>query len=357
MFPILSVTGSDSSGGTGVQADALTIASMGGYPLTAVTAITLPGQGREVETYPLPTHLIVRQVSHVISTQHPRIVKVGLVGSPASVVALKEELLPCHQMVLDPGIISASGQRLVDEATLHAIALHLMPMATLLMLKCVEAELLLGCAISSDDDMLAAAQRLTQIGARWVMLRGASHTKGQIKALLYSEEPDTCSFFSSYNTEGWQRHGVGGALSTAIATRLGMGDDMPTAISKAHEYIHHQVVYRTDSLPASPRAEVVYNRFLSLLADNYRHAHDVAFYADKLCITTRYLSIVTAKVVGKSPRAVIAAYLIHEATLLLHTSHLTVQEVSHRLGFSSQTLFSRFFKNQTGTSPSKAKGG
>ena len=217
------------------------------------------------------------------------------------------------------------------------------------MLRCRDAEKMLGISIRTDDDMLDAARRLHEMGAEWVLLRGARHIKDRLIALLYSQ--NKTQFFSSYNTEGWQKHGVAGALSAAITTRLGMGDDVPTAVRNAHDFIHSQVVYaKPDEMGG--RSIDIYNRFISLVAEHYRTAHDVAFYADRLCITTRYLSQVTDNVVGKSPKQIIADYLLSEAKTYLGTTRLTIQEIADRLGFSSQVLFCKFFKAQEKTSPS-----
>ena len=92
---------------------------------------------------------------------------------------------------------------------------------------------------------------------------------------------------------------------------------------------------------------------MSLVAEHYREAHDVSFYADKLCITPRYLSQTTDKAVGKSPKQIIADYLMSEAKSYLDTTRLTVQEIADKLGFSSQALFCKFFRNQEKTSPSE----
>ncbi|MBQ7526164.1 MAG: helix-turn-helix domain-containing protein [Bacteroidaceae bacterium] len=235
--------------------------------------------------------------------------------------------------------------------------------------------------------MLEAAHLLHEVGAEWVLLRGGQHTKERLTALLSHELPN-CSatngqlphfeeclrvaespqssgiealpqrgsgegaFFTSYNIDGWQRHGVAAALSAAITTRLGMGDDVPTAVRNAHDFIHSQVVYAKPDETAH-RAIDHYNAFVSLVAEHYRTAHDVAFYADHLCITTRYLSEVTNRVVGKSPKQIIADYIMSEAKKYLGTTRLTIQEIADRLGFSSQALFCKFFKSQEKTSPSE----
>lgn len=348
--PILSITGSDCSGSVGVQADVKTISDMGGYPLTAITAITVQSRKALEDVAYLPTALVVKQVRSVVEEAHPAVVKVGLLGGGDMISALRHEIIGCKHIVLDPGIISSGGRRLVGDEALAALQAGLVPEASLLMLKCKEAEVILKESILSDEDMLNAARRLHDMGAQWVLLRGGSHVKGQLTALLYGENKGR--FFTSYNTEGWQRHGVGGALSTAIATRLGLGDDMETAIDKAHEYIHSQIVYAVSPEDKCLRPSDLYNRFLSLIAEHYQEAHDVGFYADRLCITSRYLSQVTDKVVGKTPKHVIADYVMSEAKVLLNSSRLTVQEIADRLGFSSQALFGRFFKSQEGRSPS-----
>ena len=284
---IFSINGSDSTGQSGIGADIQTIAALGGHALTAITCI---------EDYALPSEVVLKQVEEVISTFHPKAIKVGLVTD-----------------------------------------------------SCRDAEKMLGISIRTDDDMLDAARRLHEMGAEWVLLRGARHIKGRLIALLYSQ--NKTQFFSSYNTEGWQKHGVAGALSAAITTRLGMGDDVPTAVRNAHDFIHSQVVYaKPDEMGG--RSIDIYNRFVSLVAEHYRTAHDVAFYADRLCITTRYLSGVTDKVVGKSPKQIIADYIMSEAKTFLDTTRLTIQEIADRLGFSSQVLFCKFFKAQEKTSPS-----
>jgi len=239
---------------------------------------------------------------------------------------------------------------MVGDDVVEAIKRYLVPEALLLMLRCRDAEKLLSISILTDDDMLEAARLLHEMGAEWVLLRGGQHTKGRVTALLFNFS--TFHFFTSYNIDGWQRHGVAAALSAAITTRLGMGDDVPTAIRNAHDFIHSQVVYAKPD-ETGGRAIDIYNRFVSLVAGHYREAHDVAFYADRLCITTRYLSGVTNNVVGKSPKQIIADYLMSEAKTYLDTTRLSIQEVADRLGFSSQALFCKFFKAQEKRSPSE----
>lgn len=367
-IPILSINGSDSSGQSGIGADIQTIAALGGYAVSAVTCICTHAtemeqgardKGQEATDIhsispapcllPLAPDIVVKQVEKSISLLHPKAIKVGLVTDSETVRRLRNEVIACRRLVVAPGIFDADGKPMVSDNVVEAIKRHLVPEALLLMLRCRDAEKMLGISIKTDDDMLEAARLLHEMGAEWVLLRGGQHTKGRVTALLFNFS--TFHFFTSYNVDGWQRHGVAAALSAAITTRLGMGDDVPTAVRNAHDFIHSQVVYaKPDELGG--RAIDIYNRFVSLVAEHYHSAHDVAFYADRLCITTRYLSQITDRVVGKSPKQIIADYLLSEAKTYLDTTRLSIQEVADRLGFSSQALFCKFFKAQEKTSPS-----
>ena len=224
-------------------------------------------------------------------------------------------------------------------------------MASLLVLRQVEAEKILGVNIATDSDMVAAAQSFIDMGAEYVMIRGGRITEGRVTALLLGN--DVKQFFSSYNIEGWKQHGVGGALSTAVATRLGMGDDVPDAVRNAHEFVHSRIVYSVEGSGKRMRPADIYNAFMNQLSNNYQRAHDVAFYADRLNITTRYLSQITNESVSKSPKQIIADYLVCEARQVLENSRLSGKEVSDNLGFRAVSVFCKLFKQQTGFTPSE----
>ncbi|MGN0032781.1 MAG: bifunctional hydroxymethylpyrimidine kinase/phosphomethylpyrimidine kinase [Candidatus Limimorpha sp.] len=351
MIPvILTITGSDSTGSTGIQADIKTIAELGGYAVSAVTCISMRDISGEINTHDLPAEVIINQTKDIVSQFHPKSMKIGLIHGSNTIRQLRNEIIGCKNIVCSPGILSSDGIRLLSDAEVEAIKKHIIPISNLLMLRCNEAELILGDKISSDDDMIAAADKFTQMGAEWVLLRGGMITQGRITALLYNK--GDVRFFTSFNIEGWQRHGVVGALSAAVATRLGMGDDMLSAITIAHEYIHSQVVYAVDNKEHSMRPADIYNKFVSLIFKHYSVAHDVQFYANELSITPRYLSQVTDKMVGKSPKQVINHYIMQKAKVLLCTTRLTIQEIALRLGFTSQSRFCKFFKNNEGKTPS-----
>lgn len=352
---VLTITGSDNTGGAGIQADIRTIAAMGGEALTAVTSVTVQ-DGRGIQTImDLPCDLVVGQTRAVVEARHPHVAKVGMVRDARTIRALRAELAGCRQLVLVPGIVSSRGERLLDDEALAALRRWLIPEAAILLLRCNEAELLLGRPIATDDDMLRAAEALTDMGAGAVLLRGGHQTARRLTALLLADGHPR--FFSSQNTDGWQRHGVGGALSSAIATRLALGDDVLTAVTQAHAYVHSRVVYAVEGHTASQRPADLYNALMTLVADNYRTSHTVSFYAERLAITPRYLSQVTRRVVGKSPKQVVDDYLAQEASALLLGSRLTIAEVARQLGFSSPAAFSRFFSESHGCAPRSFRNG
>lgn len=349
--PVLSITGSDSSGSSGIQSDVKTITALDGYALTAITCIATSGKDGVQVVRDIPDDVIIEQVRAAIDEFHPKAVKVGWVRNVNTIKVLRDEIIACRNIVCSPGIFSSKGAHLVNPSTISALMTYIVPESTLVMLRCSEAELMLDMDITSDEKMVEAARMFIERGAQWVLLRGGKQSEGRLTALLASA--DTTQFFSSYNIEGWQQHGVGGALSTAITTRLAMGDDVPTAVKNAHEYVHSMVVYSVKDANRRLRAADVYNAFMNLLSDNYRSSHDVQFYADHLNITTRYLSQITNDTVSKAPKQIISDYLLKEAKQLLENSRLSVKEISDSLGFSTSALFCKFFKQQTGQTPSE----
>lgn len=357
MNTVLCINGSDSMGHSGIQADIRTIKDLGGYAVTAVTSVTVQNHSGIRAVHELPSALVSGQIRAIYEEVRPNAVKVGMICDPDTIHIVRDEIVGCPHIVCSPVILAANGGCLMSNDAIHAFCHDLLPICSLLMLKCIDAEIILGRRITTDDDMLRAAQDLQERGAQWVLLRGGTYLEGHINALLKGPVESTPQgthqqFFSSVNIEGWQRHGVGGTLSTAIATRLSLGDDLPLAVSHAHDYLRNQVVFTSAESSVNLRPNDLYNRFLSLLAAHYREAHDVTFYADQLSISTRYLSQITSTVSGQSPKQVIDNYLLKETEQLLMSTSLTIQEISQTLGFSSQMVFAKFYKTKRGYSPS-----
>lgn len=335
-------------GHAGIQADIRTIKDLGCYAVTAITAVTIQNSKGISCIHQLPPSLVLGQVRTVYEELRPQAVKVGMMDDAETINAISKEIVGCSNVVCSPVILDSHGGTLMSNDSIQAYINHLLPVCKVLVIKCTDAEIMLGRRISTDDDMRAATTLLREMGPQWVLLRGGTFAQGHIRALLSG--PGCQQFFSSVNIEGWQRHGIGGALSTAIAARLAQADEVPVAISNAHNYMHSQVVYAS-SQSTSLQPRILYNQFLSLLSQHYASAHDVTFYATRLSISTRYLSQITSDVCGRSPKQIIDDYLLHQCEQLLAVTSLTIQQVSFQLGFSSQIAFAKFFKAKKGCSP------
>ena len=349
LYPILSITGSDGCGITGVQADVRTISALGGYPLTVVTSVVIQTPEGIHTSYALPTEIVRSQVATAVATYHPRVVKIGMVEGYDTVKMLRNEIIGCRKRIVVPSILSSRGERISSDDTVSAIKTFLVPEATLCILRCSEAEVLLGCSIKTHDDMLSAAEQICSMGAESVLLRGGNVVEERITTLLFDGREKT--FFSSHNIDGWQQHGISGALSSAIAACMAKGDDLHDAIHNAHIYMHSQVVYAVEGMGGGHRPADIYNDFMSLIVQEHSRHHGVAYYCQRLAITQQYLSRITAKTVQKTPKEVLSEYLLHQASVMLQTSRLTIQEISQHLGFSSQATFCRFFRSSTSLSP------
>lgn len=347
---VLSINGSDSTARAGLQADARTITALGGFALTAVTSVTTQGRQGISSVHDLPAGMVAGQVRAILQESRPQAVKVGLLRHADTVRALADELQGHPRLVMAPGLIASSGKPLVDDDVMRQWESTLFPHATLLLMRVTETEAMLGMRIRTDSDMERAARLLASTGAGAVLLRGGRLAEDRLTAYLLNAGEGR--FFSSANMDGWQKHGVSSALSAAIATRMAMGDTVQQAVTAAHAYMHNRVVYAVESEPSAMRPADIYNEFMSLIAAHYATDHHVADYARRLAVSTRYLSMVTARVVDRTPKQILSSCLVEKASALLLSSHLTVQEVSQRLGFSSQVAFATFFTKQTGLSPS-----
>lgn len=359
MQTVLCINGSDSMGNSGIQADIRTLKDFGCYGVTAVTSVTIQNSKGISDVGELSPEVVLGQIRAIYEETIPAVVKVGMVNNPDTIRGIRQEIAGCRNIVCSPAILSSFGGLLMSNESIRAFCQHLLPLCTLLIMKCIDAEIVLGHRISTDRDMAEAANRLHEMGAGWVLLRGGTYTEGRINALLsppLEKEGRSEAFFSSVNIEGWQRHGVGGTLSTAIAARLAMGDDVSAAVTNAHHYLHNQVVYASNK-KAALQPHYLYDRFMSLLSDHYARRHDVAFYAAELAISPRYLSQITGIVSGHSPKQIIDEYLVQKSEQLLTATTMNIQQIADQLGFCSQISFAKFFRTKKGSSPSSYRTG
>jgi hydroxymethylpyrimidine/phosphomethylpyrimidine kinase len=287
MKPILTITGSDSTAGSGVQADIKTISELGGYAMSAITSITVQTTLGIQQFYDVPAAIVEGQIDAVMNDFEPEVVKIGLIRREDTLDVVIRALQKYHprHVILDTVVLSSRGDTLISREMLETISHQLVPLCTLV--------------IKKDDGSM---------------------------------------------------HGLSNRYASAVAVFLSQGLSQEQAESKAKAYINTQVVRASD---LQGRGSELYNELLDAIAEHHCKASDVKFYADLLNVSSRYLAQVTRRISGKSPKAIIDDYLIHEIELQLKSTDNTVQEIAYQFGFSSQAHFTKFFKKQKGVSPSQ----
>lgn len=232
---VLTVAGSDPSGGAGVQADLKTATALGVYGASVLTGLTAQNTRGVQEVHPLPASFVASQLASVTGDLGVHAVKTGMLGDASVVAAVAAGLPPCP-LVVDPVMVATSGDRLVPEEAVEAIRTLLVPRATVVTPNVPEAVLLTG-----TDDLAEAGRRLVALGARFALVKGG-HVEGTpgdpgdtVTDLLVSATGVV--ELSAPRVATPHTHGTGCTLSAAIASRLAMGDDVPTAVDAAREYL------------------------------------------------------------------------------------------------------------------------
>ena len=287
MKPILTITGSDSTAGSGVQADIKTISELGGYAMSAITSITVQTTLGIQQFYDVPATIVAGQIDAVMNDFEPDVVKIGLIRREDTlevVIKALQKYRPRH-VILDSVVLSSHGDTLISREMHEAILHRLLPLCTLV--------------VKKDDG---------------------------------------------------SKHGLSNRYSSAVAVFLSQGLSPEEAESKAKAYINTQIMRASD---LQGRSSELYNELLDAIVEHHRKASDVRFYADLLNVSSRYLAQVTRRISGKSPKAIIDDYLIHEIELQLKSTDNTVQEIAYWFGFSSQAHFTKFFKKLKGISPTE----
>lgn len=350
---VLTITGSDSTSGSGVQADIKIISALGGYAMSVITSITMQNTIGIQEFFNIPSEVIAGQIEAIVNDVQPNVVKIGMIRSAAAVRSITESLkkYPSQYVIYDPVIISSCGEVLMSDETINCIKECLLPLCSLVTIKKSSAEYIIGRKLYSASDMYDAACDIMKYGCQAVLLQhGTFMAESSMDILVQHGEP-SCKYVSTTNLcNSYGRHGVSNNISSAIATFYCKGDDLYDAVIKAYNYVNQSFLSHTDLIG---RASELYNEFVNDVAEHFTSNRDVRFYADSLNVSSRYLAQVTKRIAGKTPKMIIDDYLCREAELLLASSDKTVQEIAYKFGFSSQAHFSKFFRKMTGIAPSE----
>ena len=312
--PILTITGSDSTGGSGVQADIRTISELGGYAVSAITSITVQNTLGIQAFFDVPAEIVSGQIEAIMNDIQPSIVKVGMIRRVETLEVVIDALTKYRPdyIIYAPAIWSSNGDALMTEDVVSQIRYRLLPLCSVVVARKKENDIIL-----QDTKLLRMAE---DNGMKVFLLDNANS------------------------------HGLTNRFSSALAVYLNQGSKMDEALAKAQDFINVELT-RESNLQG--RSSELYNQFISQVNNFCRTYSDVHFYADQLNVSSRYLAQVTRRISCKTPKAIIDEYIVKEIERELSTTTHTVQEIANTFGFSSQAHLTKFFKKMRGLTPSE----
>ena len=234
----LTIAGSDSGGGAGIQADLRTFAAHGVHGLCAITAVTAQNTRAVTAIETMPPRIVAAELDAVFGDFDVRAVKIGMLATPAIVRTVAAALAkrPRVPVVLDPVLVATTGGRLATADLAPALLRHLLTRADLVTPNVPEAGSLVGRRVRNADDLAAAADDLLRLGARAVLLKGGHLEGRRVRDLLALRDGTRRGFeHARIDAEG---HGTGCTLSAAIAANLASGNAMEVAVRRAIDYVH-----------------------------------------------------------------------------------------------------------------------
>jgi hydroxymethylpyrimidine/phosphomethylpyrimidine kinase len=243
----LTIAGSDSGGGAGIQADLRTFAFHCVHGASAITCITAQNTVGVTQVVALEPAMVAAQIEAVMSDLAVQAVKTGMLlnqGIIETVVAQLEKW-GITQLVVDPVMVSRTGVQLIDDSAIALLQDYLIPQALLVTPNRYEAQLLTGLEIKSLEDMQQAARRIWQKGARNVLVKGGGMT-GTLKGVDVWFDGETWSTLSTENVETKNTHGTGCTLAAAITANIALGKDLKTAVIDAKNYVTNALKYALD---------------------------------------------------------------------------------------------------------------
>jgi len=235
---VLTIAGSDSGGGAGIQADLKSFAALGCYGMTAITALTAQNTVGVQGIHAVPPAFLKSQLQSVIEDIGVDAVKIGMLHEPGvvEVVAWAIQHYRLQRVVLDPVMVATSGDRLIADATVRVLVDQLFPLATVITPNLDEASLLLGRPIAAVSDLSDAAQALLSQGARAVLLKGG-HLPGDQVVDVLARPGHADVVLASARIASRNTHGTGCTLSSAMAGHLALGESLESAVRAARQYI------------------------------------------------------------------------------------------------------------------------
>ena len=239
---VLSIAGSDSGGGAGIQADLKTFSALGCYGMTAVTALTAQNTTGVQAIHGVPASFLKAQLQSVLDDIGVDAVKIGMLHSPdvVEVVAWAIDHYGLKQVVLDPVMVATSGDRLIAEETVSVLVRELFPRVQLITPNLDEASLLLQQTLTEVDQLHNAAHALLDMGAKAVLLKGG-HLPGDVLCDVLQTPGNDAVVFEATRIHSRNVHGTGCSLSSAMAAHLALGQSMSDAVAAARAFIRRAI--------------------------------------------------------------------------------------------------------------------
>ena len=236
MYTALTIAGSDSSGGAGIQADIKTMTANHVYAMSAITALTAQNTTGVTDIMEVTPKFLAEQLDSIFTDIYPDAIKTGMVASGELIGTIAQKLTEYHakNIVVDPVMVATSGARLISEDAIETLKAELFPLAKILTPNIPETEELTGMKITSAADMEAAAKKISETYNCAVLCKGG-HKLNDANDLLWSEGKGR--WFAGKRIDNPNTHGTGCTLSSAIASNLAKGFDLETSVERAKDYI------------------------------------------------------------------------------------------------------------------------
>ena len=238
---VLIIAGSDSSGGAGIQADIKTVTTLGGYAMTAITAVTSQNTTGVNSIVPIKPKEISNQINFSVKDIRPNAIKIGMLHSKQVIQAVIKSLntIKIKKVVLDPVMVAKGGAKLINNAAIIYIKDKLMKNILLITPNIPEAEILTKTKITSTKDMIKAGKILISLGAKNVLIKGGHLNSRQMNDILINKKIIKVFKSKKYNSNN--THGTGCTLSSAIATYLSCGKDLIKSCELGIKYVNEAI--------------------------------------------------------------------------------------------------------------------
>lgn len=240
---VLTIAGSDSGGGAGIQADLKTMSAIGCYGMSVITALTAQNTRGVTGIHAVPPSFAADQIAAVFSDIGADAVKIGMLYSAELIEVIAQQLKTygAEKIILDPVMVAQSGDKLLQDDAIQAIKEYLMPLADVVTPNIPEAEVLNDCVILNLEDMQAAAKSLAGYGSRSILIKGGHLENNDSTDFLYIAEEDRFVRLEAKRIASNNNHGTGCTLSSAIASYMARGNDIEGAVRKAKNYIQNAI--------------------------------------------------------------------------------------------------------------------